>query len=80
MGHKADMVTASTKLKVKHTLQDRSGVHMCMHKPSHPGWGGLCSGPLCSLAREEKRHLLLNLLQVDRVLKPEHVHIIILDN
>lgn len=76
--HKTDMVAASSKFKVKNI----SGVHMCIHEPTSPGQGRLCSGPLwpCSLAREGKRHLFLILLKMDKFLKPELIRIAIWDN
>ena len=51
---KADVVTASMKLKVKLALQDRSGVHMCTHGPSHPGWDVL-SHRVLALQQDRKR-------------------------
>lgn len=73
------MVAASTNFKVEHILLDRSGMHMCMHEPSSPGQGRLCSGPLCpcSLAREGKRHTFLILFEMDKFLKPEPIRIAI---
>lgn len=72
VGHKKDKVLALTKLKIKHTLQDRCAhVHAWGQQPWVEWALFWTTSPLLFDYRGKRHPLLTTLQQKDRVLKPE---------